>query len=113
MLPAASDYWFFPSPLNSLFYGHRMSAKRNASPKESSSTANVGFGRFRKDADVRWQPSEARSTAIGSPEGERGGDHQFGVPPKRNCNSAWVRHSNLHQSRPLASLRDRLPCQSC
>ena len=72
-----------------------MPANRNASPKKSSSTANVGFGRFRNDDDVRWQPSEARSTAIGSPQGERGGDHQFGVPPKGNSNSAWVRPSSI------------------
>lgn len=43
---------------------------------------------FRKDDDVRWQPSGARSTAKGSPQGERGGVHQFGVPPKGNANFA-------------------------
>ena len=47
---------------------------------------------FRKDDDVRWQPSGARSTAKGSPQGERGGVQQFGVPPKRNANFAWVQH---------------------
>lgn len=36
---------------------------------------------FRKD-DVRWQPRRARSSAKGSPQSERGGVHQFGVPPK-------------------------------
>lgn len=47
---------------------------------------------FRKDDDVRWQPSGARSTAKGSPQGERGGVHQFGVPPKSNANFASVQH---------------------
>jgi type I restriction enzyme M protein len=51
---------------------------------------------FRKDDDVRWQPSGARSTAKGSPQGERGGVHQFGVPPKGNANFAWVQHFIHH-----------------
>jgi type I restriction enzyme M protein len=51
---------------------------------------------FRKDDDVRWQPSGARSTAKGSPQGERGGVHQFGVPPKCNANFAWVQHFIHH-----------------
>ena len=50
----------------------------------------------RKDDDVRWQPSGARSTAKGSPQGERGGVHQFGVPPKGNANFAWVQHFIHH-----------------
>jgi hypothetical protein len=37
---------------------------------------------FRKDDDVRRQSSGARKAAKGSPQGERGGAHQFGVPPK-------------------------------
>jgi len=32
--------------------------------------------------------SGARKTAKGSPQGERGGVHQFGVPPKGNANFA-------------------------
>ena len=51
---------------------------------------------FRKDDDVRWQPSGARSTAKGSPQGERGGVHQFGVPPKGNANFASVQHLIHH-----------------
>ena len=51
---------------------------------------------FRKDDDVRGQPSGARSTAKGSPQGERGGVHQFGVPPKGNANFAWVQHFIHH-----------------
>lgn len=35
-----------------------MPAKRNTSPNESSTTANIGFGRFRKNDDVRWQPNK-------------------------------------------------------
>ncbi len=37
---------------------------------------------MRKDDDVRRQPSGARSTAKGSPQGERGSVHQFGGTPK-------------------------------
>jgi type I restriction enzyme M protein len=51
---------------------------------------------FRKDDDVRWQPSGARSTAKGSPQGERGGVHQFGVPPKGNAHFAWAQHFIHH-----------------
>jgi type I restriction-modification system DNA methylase subunit len=32
----------------------------------------------------------------GSPQGERGGVHQFGVPPKGNANFAWVQHFIHH-----------------
>ena len=55
---------------------------------------------FRKDDDVRWQPSGARQIAKGNPQGERGGVHQFGVPPKGNANFAWVQrfiHNPQHQ----------------
>ena len=31
-----------------------------------------------------------------SPQGERGGVHQFGVPPKGNANFAWVQHFIHH-----------------
>ena len=40
--------------------------------------------------------SGARKTAKGSPQGERGGVHQFGVPPKGNANFAWVQHFIHH-----------------
>jgi hypothetical protein len=73
-----------------------MPAKRNTSPNESSTTANIGFGRFRKIDDVRWQPSGTGSTATGIPQDERGGGHQFGVPLKGNANSAWVQSFILH-----------------
>jgi type I restriction enzyme M protein len=51
---------------------------------------------FRKDDDVRWQPSGARQIAKGNPQGERGGVHQFGVPPRGNANFAWVQHLIHH-----------------
>ena len=51
---------------------------------------------FHKDDAVRWQPSGARHTAKGSPQYERGGVHQFGVPPKGNANFAWVQHFIHH-----------------
>jgi len=56
---------------------------------------------LRKDDDVRWQPSGARQTAAGSPQGERGGVHQFGVPPRGNANFAWVKHF-IHHLAPAA-----------
>ena len=37
---------------------------------------------FRKDDDVRWQWSGTAWTTGGCPQGERGGVHHFGVPPK-------------------------------
>jgi hypothetical protein len=49
-----------------------------------------------KAADVRWQPGGARATAKGSLQGERGGVHHFGVPPKGNANFAWVQHFIHH-----------------
>lgn len=51
---------------------------------------------FRKDDDVRWQWSGATWTTEGCPKGERGGVHQFGVPPKGNANFAWVQHFIHH-----------------
>jgi type I restriction enzyme M protein len=52
---------------------------------------------FRKDDDVRWQWSGATwTTRKGCPQGERGGVHQFGVPPKGNANFAWVQHFIHH-----------------
>ena len=74
---------------------------------------------FRKDDDVRWQWSGATWTTEGCPQGERGGVHQFGVPPKparrdsantgpkgipqvvsaardNNANFAWVQHFIHH-----------------
>ncbi len=42
------------------------------------------------------QPSGARQAAKGSPQGERRGFHQFGVPPKGNGNVAWVQHFIHH-----------------
>ena len=41
---------------------------------------------------MRWQPSGARQIAKGNPQRERGGVHQFGVPPKGNANFARVQH---------------------
>jgi hypothetical protein len=51
---------------------------------------------FRKDNEVHWQPSGARSSAIGSPQGERGGVHKLIVPPKGSANFAWVQHFIHH-----------------
>ena len=42
------------------------------------------------------EPSGARQTANGSPQGERGGVHQFGVPPKGNAKFAQVEHFIQH-----------------
>jgi type I restriction-modification system DNA methylase subunit len=48
---------------------------------------------FCKDDDVRLRWSGATwTTRQGCPEGECGGVHQFGVPPKGNANFAWVQH---------------------
>ena len=51
---------------------------------------------FGKDDDVRWQPSGAKQIAKGNPQGERGGVHQFGAPPKGNANFTWVQHFIHH-----------------
>jgi type I restriction enzyme M protein len=51
---------------------------------------------FRKDDDVRWQWSEATSTAEGSPEGERNQAHQFGSLCRGNANFAWVQRFIRH-----------------
>jgi hypothetical protein len=41
---------------------------------------------FRKDDYVPWQWSGGTWTTDGCPQGERGGVHQFGVPPKGSAN---------------------------
>ena len=51
---------------------------------------------FSKDDNVRWQWSGATYADEGSPPGERGGVHQFGVPPKGNASCAWVQHFIYH-----------------
>jgi hypothetical protein len=70
-----------PSASSPAWIGEITRMARQASSKPDSGTsqssATIGFER----AD-RWQPSGARSTAKDSPQGERGGVHQFGVPPK-------------------------------
>jgi type I restriction enzyme M protein len=67
---------------------------------------------FRKDDDVRWQWSGATwTTRKGCPEGERGGVHQFGVPPKGNANFAWVQHF-IHHLAPQTAQRDSAFLQS-
>jgi hypothetical protein len=63
-----------------------------AKPQDVSETKD----NFLKDDDVRWQWSGARKTAKGNPQGESGGIHQFGVPPKGNANFAWVQHFIHH-----------------
>ena len=59
----------------------------------------------RKDDDPAlrdWQPSGARQIAKGSPQGERGGVHKFGAPPKGNANVALVQRF-LHHLAPHKS----------
>ncbi len=73
-----------------------MPAKSKSAASTKDSTATIGFGWFRKDDNVRWQPSGARQIAKGNPQGERGGVHQFGVPPKGHVNFAWVQHFMDH-----------------
>ena len=97
--------------------GFEATALRDGAFLQTGGTMQVMAERqdnFRKDDDVRWQPSGANrsaaeiaepilllarrgeSTAKGSPQGERGGVHQFGVPPKGNANFAWVQHFIHH-----------------
>lgn len=67
---------------------------RKASSKSdsaSSSAATIGFDAF-EAAEERLKPGGARQIAKGNPQGERGGVHQFGVPPKANAKFAWVQH---------------------
>ncbi len=54
-------------------------------------------------ADKRWNNMDAadwsgstKAARKGSPEGECGGVHQYGVPPKGNANFAWVQHFIHH-----------------
>ena len=62
-------------------------AKSKSAPVKDS-TATIGFeaklwltaDKLRSNMDAA-EPSGARQTATGSPQGERGGVHQFGVPP--------------------------------
>ncbi len=62
---------------------------KTATPKYS--TATLGFAGKNED-----RLSGARQTPKGSPQGERAGVHQFGVPPKGNANFAWVQHFIHH-----------------
>jgi hypothetical protein len=87
-------------------------------PLNESDTALRGSAFLQSD-DVLWQPSGARQNAKGNPQGERGGVHQFGVPPMtalrgsafqisegtpqvasaardNNANFAWVQHFIHH-----------------
>ena len=87
-----------------------MPAKRTAAPKDSSTAirfieADIGKeqfvseakNNFRKDYDVPRQWSGATwTTPQGCPEDERGGVHQFGVPPKGNANFACFQHLIHH-----------------
>jgi hypothetical protein len=89
---------------------------------------------FGKVNDVRWQPSGARQIAKGNPQGERGGVHQFGFPPKaaqrdsvnllpegkpqvvseardNNDYFAWVQHF-IHHLAPQTALRGSAFLQS-
>jgi hypothetical protein len=75
----------------------RMARKASSKPDSGSSqsSATIGPNVFLA-AKERWQPSGARQIAKGNPQDERGGVHQFGVPPKGNANFAWVQHFILH-----------------
>jgi len=97
---------------NPPFNGSETALRRSAVLQNEASpqVANEAQENFRKDDDVRWQPSGARppersgdspacfsskrrgQIAKGNPQGERGGVYQFGVPPKGNANFAWVQH---------------------
>ncbi len=101
-----------PMPFNDSDTALRGSAflQSEASPQVVSEAKD----NFRKGDDVRWQPSGARQPersgdspacfssktpgqiAKGNPQGERGGVHQFGVPPKGNANFGWVQHFIHH-----------------
>jgi type I restriction enzyme M protein len=107
-------------------------ALRACALPESEATMQVvseAKDKFRKDDDVRWQWSGATwTTRQGCPEGERGGVHQFSVPPKtarregantkpegtpqvvseardNNANFAWEQHF-IHYLAPQTALRD-------
>jgi hypothetical protein len=100
--------WIVPS--------EKDAANDNAS-KDSS--ADLGFEVKRWFAanklrnNVAAEPSAARQTAKGgtprrrreagrrATQGERGGVHQFGVPPRGNANFAWVQHF-IHHLAPAA-----------
>jgi len=71
-----------------------MAAKRNASSK-TDSTANLGFEATALRV-IELVRCGARKTAKGSLEGDGGGVHQFGVPPKGNADFAWVQHFIHH-----------------
>ena len=48
-----------------------------------------------KGSPPRWRRGRAGAGRRAS-QGERGGIHQFGVPPKGNANFAWVQHFIHH-----------------
>ena len=95
-----ADYVLANQPFNDSDTALRGSAflQSEASPQAVSEAKD----NFRKDDDVRWQPSGARQIAKGNPQGERGGVHQFGVPPKGNANFAWVQHF-IHHLAPAST----------
>jgi type I restriction-modification system DNA methylase subunit len=76
--------------------------KSNGSPKDS--TATIGFeaklwlaaDKLRNNLDAAGTSGASKTARRGSPQGERGGVHQFGVPPKGNANFAWVQHFIHH-----------------
>jgi type I restriction enzyme M protein len=74
-----------------------MARKASSKPYygSSQSSATIGPNAF-PVASERWQPSGARQITKGNPQGERGGVHHFGVPPKGNANFAWVQHFIHH-----------------
>ena len=79
-----------------------VSNKKNYIAKDSS-TATIGFeAKLWLAADKlrnNMNPAElsgARQTATGSPKGERGGVHQFGIPPRSNAKFARALHLILH-----------------
>ena len=61
----------------------------------SRSAAETAAGNRSNNMDPA-EPSGARQPAKGSPQCDRGGVHQFSVPPKGNAKFAWVQHFIHH-----------------
>jgi type I restriction-modification system DNA methylase subunit len=61
-------------------------------------TTSLGIGAMsRFGANMCWHGAAAeKEQPQVDPQGERGGVHQFGVPPKGNANFAWVQHFIHH-----------------
>jgi type I restriction-modification system DNA methylase subunit len=90
-----SDHQQYSPLFNDSDTDPRSSALRQSEAKPQA--VSEGRDNFRKDDDVLRQWSGATwTTQQGCPQGESGGIHQFGVPPKGNANFAWVQHFIHH-----------------